>query len=57
MYNDGDEIPESLEGNMSMPNTVTTQPDGKLEFNTLDEPIKTTVVSLPQALPTPVYCS
>lgn len=57
MYNDGDEIPESLEGNMSMPNTVTTQPDGKLEFNTLDEPIKTTVVSLTQALPAPVYCS
>jgi hypothetical protein len=49
MYNDGEEIPESLEGNMSMPNTVTSQPDGKLEFNTLDEPIKTTVVSHTQS--------
>jgi len=46
MYNDGEEIPEALEGNMSVPNSGPTQTEGKLEFNTLDEPIKTTVVSL-----------
>jgi hypothetical protein len=45
MYNDGEEIPEALEGNMSIPNSAQPQVEGKLEFNTLDEPIKTTVVN------------
>ncbi|CAB3365047.1 Hypothetical predicted protein [Cloeon dipterum] len=44
LYNDGEEIPENLEGNMSVPNSGTAQVEGNLEFNTLDEPIKTTVM-------------
>jgi hypothetical protein len=46
MYGDllGD-ASDAMEGEMQVPNQTSSSPqDGNLEFNTLDEPIKTTVV-------------
>jgi hypothetical protein len=45
MYGEmGDGGVDSLEGDMHVPNQGSSPKQGDLEFNTLDEPIKTTVV-------------
>ncbi|XP_059475195.1 protein YIPF6 [Neocloeon triangulifer] len=44
LYSDEERLPDTLEGDMSVPNAGTGRAEGKLEFNTLDEPIKTTVM-------------
>lgn len=41
MYN----YAESLEGNMNIPGNTSLKDIGSPDFNTLDEPIKTTIVS------------
>lgn len=47
MYGEmGEASVDTLEGEMSIPNQGSSPKQGDLEFNTLDEPIKTTVVRL-----------
>lgn len=45
MYGDVlEDVSETMEGEIHVPNQGTTPQEGGLEFNTLDEPIKTTVM-------------
>ena len=44
----------SLEGDITVPGAPKAEDDDE-EFNTLDEPVKDTVVSTQNAMPCPVY--